>query len=65
MNSVLIKLKGGIRMKELRCPYCGNLLAVKSEEYSADKKDYFVCDDCHSMLHTAGERQGQISLELE
>jgi uncharacterized protein YbaR (Trm112 family) len=52
-------------MKELRCPYCGNLLAVKSDEYSADKKDYFVCEDCHSMLHTSGEKQGQISLELE
>lgn len=52
-------------MKELRCPYCGSLLAVKSDEYHAMEKDYFVCESCNSMLHTVGEEKGNISLELE
>jgi len=52
-------------MKELKCPYCGNVLAVKAEDYHAEKTDYFVCESCHSMLHTHGECNGQIEFELE
>lgn len=52
-------------MKEIKCPYCGNTLTVKADEYHAEKTEYFVCESCHSMMHTSGEKDGHIDLEME
>ncbi len=52
-------------MKEIKCPYCGNLLEEKTDDYHLEKKDFYVCEACHSMLHTSREVDGHIELEME